>query len=103
MSYMFCGCKSLISLPDISKWNTSNVTDMSGMFCCTSFKFFPDISKWNTENVIDMYRMFDECYSLKSFPDISKWKINKKLKKENMFKGVDKKIIPDKFKGCIVS
>ena len=33
ISYMFCGCKSLISLPDISKWNTSSVKDMSYMFC----------------------------------------------------------------------
>ena len=29
---MFCGCKSLKSLPDISKWDTKNVTDMSQMF-----------------------------------------------------------------------
>ena len=28
---MFRGCKSLSSLPDISKWNTSNVNDMSSM------------------------------------------------------------------------
>ena len=30
---MFSGCSSLISLPDISKWNTNNVTNMSYMFC----------------------------------------------------------------------
>ena len=29
---MFRGCSSLSSLPDISKWNTSNVTNMSNMF-----------------------------------------------------------------------
>ena len=32
MSYMFSNCKSLSSLPDISKWNTNNVNDMSYMF-----------------------------------------------------------------------
>ena len=32
MSCIFCGCSSLSSLPDISKWNTNNVTDMSWMF-----------------------------------------------------------------------
>ena len=32
MSEIFTDCKSLSSLPDISKWNTSNVNDMSGMF-----------------------------------------------------------------------
>ena len=31
MSYMFNRCSSLSSLPDISKWNTNNVTDMSYM------------------------------------------------------------------------
>ena len=33
ISYMFSGCLSLSSLPDISKWNTNNVNNMSGMFC----------------------------------------------------------------------
>ena len=31
-SHMFWRCKYLKSLPDISKWNTNSVTDMSGMF-----------------------------------------------------------------------
>ena len=31
MSYMFRGCSSLISLPDISKWDTKNITNMSVM------------------------------------------------------------------------
>ena len=32
MSYMLDGCSSLLNLPDISKWNTNNVTDMYSMF-----------------------------------------------------------------------
>ena len=32
MSSMFQFCKSLTSLPDISKWNISNVSDMTNMF-----------------------------------------------------------------------
>ena len=32
MCGMFSLCHSLTSLPDISKWNTNNVTDMSSMF-----------------------------------------------------------------------
>ena len=52
---MFYGCKSLISLPDISKWNTYNFTDMSYMFYgCKSLISLPDISKWNTDNVDNM-------------------------------------------------
>jgi len=46
MSYIFKGCSSLESLPDISKWNTNNVTDMSCMFCkCKSLISLPDIAK----------------------------------------------------------
>ena len=51
---MFFNCKSLPSLPDISKWKTNNVKDMSGMFSnCESLSSLPDISKWNTKNITD--------------------------------------------------
>ena len=74
MSYMFCGCSSLLSLPDSDKWNTSNVKDMSSMFSgCSSLSSLPDISKWDTSNVRDMNSMFSGCASLSSLPDISKW------------------------------
>ena len=32
MSYIFSGCSSLSSLPNISKWNTINAINMSYMF-----------------------------------------------------------------------
>ena len=45
---MFCGCKSLISLPDLSKWNISNVRNMNCMFCgCNSIKSLPDFYMLN--------------------------------------------------------
>ena len=51
---------SLLSLPDISKWNTSNVNEMNSMFSkCNSLISLPDISKWNTSNVTDMSDMFN--------------------------------------------
>jgi len=77
MSFMFFRCSSLLSLPDISKWNTINVNDMSGMFVgCLSLSSLPDISKWNTSNVNGMFGMFCKCLSLLSLPDISKWNTN---------------------------
>ena len=104
-SAMFSGCSSLISLGDISKWNTSKITRMDGMFygCsslmslpdisildisnvtrldfmfygCSSLKFLPDISKWNTSKVNLIYSMFYGCSSLTSLPDISKWDTSK--------------------------
>ena len=86
ISEMFSGCISLISLPDIYKWNTSNITDMSGIFHrCSSLISLPDISKWNTNNVIDMNSMFSYCESLISLPDISKWNTNKVFDMSFMF------------------
>ena len=46
MSEMFSYCKSLNSLPDISKWDTNKVTNMSNMFYnCESLKSLPDFRK----------------------------------------------------------
>ena len=59
LSHMFFGCTSLISLPDISKINTINVTSMKNMFFgCFSLLDFPDISNWDTSNVNDLRIFF---------------------------------------------
>ena len=72
---------------------------MNHMFSsCSSLQSLPDISKWNTEKVTDMSYMFESCRSLKSLPDISKWKLNKYLEKTDMLKNVNQKIIPKEFK-----
>ena len=56
---MLSYCTSLISIPDISKWNTDNVIDMNFMFSdCSSLDNLPDISKRKTYNVMDMSFMF---------------------------------------------
>ena len=52
---MFYECSTLSSLPDISKWNTDKVTDMSYMFFgCSSLSCLPNISKWDTNNTTNM-------------------------------------------------
>ena len=77
MSCMFSGCSSLSSLAEISEWDTISVTNMSYMFSgCSSLSSLPDISKWDTSNVTNMSYMFDNCKSLASLPDISKWDIS---------------------------
>ena len=74
MECLFGNCESLLSLPDIGKWDTSSVINMKCMFeNCQSLISLPDISKWDTSNVSDMFYMFENCQSLISFPDISKW------------------------------
>ena len=60
MSGIFEGCSSLISLPDISKWDTKNVLAMREIFKdCSSLTSLPDISKWDTKNVWNMESMFN--------------------------------------------
>ncbi len=86
MSYMFNGCSALISLPDISRWCTKNVEDMKNMFDgCSTLISLPDISNWNTENVENMSYMFNNCSSLISLPDFSKWEKNNVDNITNMF------------------
>ena len=88
ISYLFYRCNSLISLPDISKWDISNVKNMEGLFgFCSSLKSMPDISEWNTSNVENMNNMFYECNSLISLPDISKWNTSNVYNMEYMFSG----------------
>ena len=49
---MFLGCESLTILPDISKWDISNVIDIASIFqSCSSLNYLPDISKWNTSKI----------------------------------------------------
>ena len=72
------------STSDISKWNVSNVTNMSHMFAdCTSFN--QDISKWNVSNVIDMSSMFGGCQYFNQ--DISKWNVSNVIDMSGMFAG----------------
>ena len=59
MNMMFRDCSSLSSLPDISKWNTQNLKDMSIMCSgCSSLITLPNISKWETHNITNMRSLF---------------------------------------------
>ena len=74
MKGIFSGCKSLSSIPDISKWDTHNVIIMTALFNdCSNLTFLPDISNWDTQKVIYFNGIFCGCSSLKLLPDISKW------------------------------
>ena len=62
---MFNGCCSLTSLPDISKWDTSKVNNMSAMFNgCSGLKSLPDINEWDISNVDKKQWMFNGCNDL---------------------------------------
>ena len=98
MSYMFCYLP-LKSLPDISNWDTSKVTNMCHMFSHSSLESLPDLSKWKTSNVTNISYMFYKCSLLSTFPNILNWDLKKVFIKNKMFIGCEKlKDIPEKFK-----
>ena len=73
---------------DVSDWDVSNVTDMSGMFfMCKELKSVGDISKWNVSKVTDMNSMFDECNELEFIGDISSWDVSNVTNMAYMFQG----------------
>ena len=62
---IFEGCSRLTKL-NISNWNTSNVTNM-----CFTFRDCPnltelDVSGWDTSNVTEIANMFADCTNLKT-------------------------------------
>lgn len=65
MGYMFGDCSALTSL-DVSKFETSNAVDMTGMFNNCSSLSLLDVSGFNTANVESMNRMFYYCSALTS-------------------------------------
>ena len=65
MSGMFYGCSALTAL-DLSSFNTMNVTDMNAMFYGCSALTSLVLKNFNTENVTDMGGMFEDSSALTS-------------------------------------
>ncbi|MBR6419355.1 MAG: BspA family leucine-rich repeat surface protein [Oscillospiraceae bacterium] len=69
MRYMFNECSSIREL-DISSFDTSHVTVMVAMFAYCNALEKLDLSGFDTRNVTDMRSMFGDCYALEQL-DIS--------------------------------
>ena len=65
---------------DISTWDVSNVTNMSGMFQGSAFN--QNISSWDVSNVTDMNSMF--AYSIFNQP-IGNWDVSNVTDMNSMF------------------
>ena len=63
---MFENCISLISLENIEYLKLCKIIDTSKMFYNCSLSSLPDISQWETDDVTDMSEMFAYCSSLTS-------------------------------------
>ena len=86
MGHMFFNCSSLVYIPDISKWNTNNVTDIFEMFeGCTSLSSFPDISKWNINKIknINVSDMFSSSFLKEEFSNFNNFSNKNNLNKIN--------------------
>ena len=83
MSFMFCNCSSLTSL-DVSNFNTSQVTDMHYMFWGCSSLTSLDVGGFNTAKVTDMEGMFGRCSSMTSI-DVSSFNTEKVTDMQQMF------------------
>ena len=79
---------------DISSWDVSSVTNMSGMFVgvfddlwslSQYSSFNKDISSWDVSNVTDMSNMFKDAFKFNQ--DISSWNVSNVTNMKNIFSG----------------
>ena len=82
MSGMFYEAK--LANPNVSNWNTANVTDMKNMFFGAAAAA-PDVSGWDVSNVTTMYYMF--CKATAADPNVTDWKVSNVTDMHGMFDG----------------
>ena len=81
MSYMFSEV-SKINDPDIARWKTGNVTDMSGMFN-NAKAFNQPLNHWNVSKVTNMRVMFAGASSFNQ--PLNNWDVSKVTNMKSMF------------------
>jgi len=85
MSGMFNSCSAVINL-NVSGFNTTNVTNMSGMFNGCSAVIELDVSQFDTTNVTNMSGMFNGCSAVTEL-DVSLFDTTKVTNMSGMFNG----------------
>ena len=72
---------------DVSKWDVSNVTNMSAMFYCC-YDFICDLSKWNVSSVTNMHSLFRRCNKFTG-KGLENWDISNVTTMSGMFNKCD--------------
>ena len=93
-AYWFYGFTDLTTIEGLEYLNTSNVTDMKGMFGHCYQMTSIDVSHFDTSNVTDMSAMFNMCYNLASI-DVSHFNTSNVTNMESMFNYCKKLTILD--------
>lgn len=83
----FAGCSALASI-ECSSWDTSSVTDMSGMFFCCLLLSAANVSSWDVSRVTSCDRMFAGCSKLGDI-DVSGWNTSSMKSASEMFARMD--------------
>jgi surface protein len=84
MTGMFQG--NTVFNQNISSWNVSNVTNMSFMFYGAS-SFNQNINSWNTGSVTTMYAMFGTGTSMAFNQPLNSWNVSNVTTMQSMFGG----------------
>lgn len=82
---LFAYCPALVKIPGVVHWDSSNVTDMYGLFFeDRSLADALALRKWDTSNVVNMRYMFYRASSL-MFVNVSDWNTSNVKSMDCMF------------------
>ena len=82
---MFSGASALVSVGDLSGWNTAKVKNLTAMFNNARSLTALDLSGWDTSKVTKFARMFNDTHELVSVGDLSGWNTGKATDMSAMF------------------
>ena len=85
MKGMFRLCDKIKGI-DVSRFDTSQVTDMGYMFSSCSSLISIDLSSFDTSNVKNMHAVFKDCNNLTNL-NLNGWSVNNVTTMNNMFYG----------------
>ncbi|KRM16094.1 hypothetical protein FD31_GL000769 [Companilactobacillus nantensis DSM 16982] len=84
---IFSGCTNLSVINGLDKFKTENATNLDGMFNNDNkLLSLSDISNWNTSNVVNMSYTFSYCKVLPNL-DLSEWDTSNVTNMAGMFSG----------------